>query len=338
MKKRRILASLPLVIMLFAFIYVQVFNQPILFCNDGTAINTCANIKPYFCQNGTLVEKSSICGCSDISVALDDKCISKYEIAPKKIRLDYTLRGEKSNIDFFVYKGLYNYLSKIPRYVNDSNPTLLDLKLKMLDEEQQRELLLPLVIEIINKAKTKEDQARIAISLVQTISFGNSDKTSQFGSNIFEYQRYPYEVLYDLQGICSEKSELLIFLLREIGYKTSYLYYNLEDHEATGIGCPKEESLDNTGYCFIETTGPSIITDNGVEYFGVTKLKSSPTIIDISEGISLGENFYEYKDARDLINIRDIIKQEGMITLFQHLRFKSLEKKYGLINYADYKF
>ena len=241
------------------------------------------------------------------------------------------MRGEKGELNITVYKGMVDYLSKIPRYIESvQNPTLSDFKLKLINEEQQRELLLPLVEQIENLTKDREDQARIAISLVQNIPFGNSTNVLKFGNLYVEYQRYPYEVLYDDKGICSEKSALLIFLLREIGYGTASLYYNAENHEAVGIECPREYGVDNSSYCFVETTGPSIITDDQTEYFGISRqLDSVPIVINISRGIILSKNLYEYKDAQNLIEIRKATNENGELNPLQYFEFNNLKNKYG---------
>ena len=39
-----------------------------------------------------------------------------------------------------------------------------------------------------------------------------------------------------------------------------------ENHESVGIRCPLEESYKESGYCFIETTAPAIISDDSIEY------------------------------------------------------------------------
>jgi len=334
--------SILIVVVLFIFFYL-LFSKDYS-CNDGTRYNECSNIKPYFCSNGVLIEKASICGCDKNLGIVSDTCVSSYQNGPKNITLHYVLRGEKREINFTVYKGMTDYLSKIPRYIESvQNPTLLDFKLRLIDEEQQRGLLLPLVVQIESLTKDKTDQARIAISIIQNIPFGNSTNSLKFGNIYVEYQRYPYEVLYDNKGICSEKSALLIFLLREMGYGTSSIYYNLENHEAVGIECPKEKGVNNSSYCFVETTGPSIITDDETEYFGVDRqLSSIPKVINISTGISLEKNLYEYKDAEILINVRKDMKVNGEINPLQYFEFQNLRGKYGLIvfnkTYNSYTF
>ncbi len=329
-----------LFLILWGGIYFLFFNKGVVsICNDGTTSNECSKIKPYFCSNGILIEKASSCGCSNISKIDTDKCVSDFQKEAKEITLDYILRGKTGEINFTVYKNLSDYLSEIPRYMDSSqNPTLLDFKLRVLNEEQQRELLLPLVVKIESLTKDKTDQARIAISIVQNIPFGNSSKTTQIGSTRVEYQRYPYEVLYDMKGVCSEKSELMIFLLREIGYGTASLYYNIENHEAVGIKCQRERNKPSE-FCFVETTGPSILTDDRTEYFGTARqLNSSPKITPISDGISFGTNLYEYKDAKILIGVRESMKEYGTVNFLQHFQFRNLKQKYGLVDFSEYTF
>lgn len=340
-KKGVLISSIIVFFILFLLIGIYYFfSSRTSFCSDGTKNQECSIIKPYYCLNGNFIKNSSFCGCSLISKENEEGCISEYQNGEKELVLNYTLRGENKNISFKVYKGVYDYLLKVPRYIDSSkNPTLLDFKLKNLDEEFQEEFLFPLVVQIEDITKNKADQARIAISLVQNIPFGESVKSSSFKRiNKVDYQRYAYEVLYDLEGVCSEKSGLLIFLLRKLGFGTAFIYYPLENHEVTGIKCPISNSLNQTGYCFIETTAPSIISDNKVEFVEIIELTSIPQIIPISDGFSFGNNMYEYADAKSFAKIRENIRQYGAINAFQSSKFKSLKKKYGLIDFYSYQF
>ena len=313
----------------FDIALTQIKSKPIPTCGDGTLHASCSLIKPYFCDQGVLMEKASACGCGDSMKASGDSCISKYSTGENNISFNYTLNGKYGLIDLIVYDGANNYVSKLPKEIYLSageQPLKSDFKLKSVDEEQQRGFLLPLVAKIQNKTDDEDDQVRIAISLVQNIPYGFSNKTPVVGANGgINYSRYPYEVLYDNAGICGEKSALLSFILKEMGYKTAFFYYPDENHEAIGIGCPVENSVLNSGYCFIETTGPSIITDDSLEYVGGIILNSEPQIILISKGKSIGKNWVEYKDAQMMKKIR-----RGFV-LFENFKLGGLEKKYGLV-------
>lgn len=321
-----------LMIVSYLFIFVIEEKKEVI-CGDGTFNENCSLRKPYFCLDGVLAEKASVCGCPEILTKKGDLCISKYQTNLKNITLKYVLRGEENEIDFVIYGEMVDYISNLPKsiyYQEDEKPSRGDFKLMSINEEEQRELLLPLVTKIQNIAENKEDQVRIAISIVQNIPYGESEKVITLVSNQVNYSRYPYEVLYDMQGACEGRSELLAFLLREIGYGVALFYYPLESHEAVGIKCPVEYSLNNTGYCFVETTGASIITDNQRYYIGWGKLSSVPEIILTLDGISLSNNLYEYKDARCLIEISKVIDEKGKINFFQYKKLEYLRKKYGL--------
>lgn len=337
-------AYLGVIILIFLIFLITFFflflYKPVYFCNDGTVYNNCSSIKPYFCSNGNLMENASLCGCSNTSAIHGNKCFSDYQSNPKNITLNYTVDGKSGNLSFIVYGKLSDYLSKLPRYMQynpDANSVLLDFKVRSLDNPEQKDLLAPLIIAIENLTSNKDDQARIAVSIVQNIPFGSSNKTLKFGGISMDYYRYPYEVLYDMQGVCGEKSELLAFLLRGIGYESAFIYYKPENHEALGIKCPMQKSLNNTGYCFIETTGPSIISDYQTEYAGIGQLKSTPEIIPVPDGeVGFGEksnSFYEYNDAKILDSIRQRAEDFGTINFIQHLQYQELKKKYGLASF-----
>ena len=320
-----------LTIFLITFVSAGLFQKEKI-CGDGTIEGECSMHQPYFCSEQILVEKASICGCSNLTELEGDFCLSPYQINPKEIKLKYILRGEEEEINYVVYEGLANYLFNLSDFIiysNGQEPSRIDFKLRNINEENQKVLLVPLVVKIQNLADSKEDQARIAISLVQNIAFGGSDKLITLENNSVNYSRYPYEVLYDQKGICASKSELMVFLLREIGYEKVFFYYKSENHDSVGIKCPEEYGLLNTSYCFVETTSPSIITDYENVYLGGVKLTSYPEIMNISKGNSL-EYMYEYKDANRLKKIRKGIEETGKTNLLRHFKLKQIIKKYGL--------
>jgi len=336
-----ILTSLLFILFLLFIIGYFILEKPpekALTCSDGTFYETCSLRKPFFCSDGKLIEKASVCGCSKFLTKKDDSCISKYQNNPKNITLEYILRGEKDEINYTVYGGVIDYLFSLSRHIfysEEENVFRRDFKLKNINEEIQREMLLPLVIKIQNLAMDKEDQARIAISLIQNIPYEASEEIFMFEygqANQTNSSGYPYDVFYNMNGSCEEKSNLLAFLLKEIGYGVAIFYYPIENHEVVGIKCPVEYSLNSTGYCFVETTGPSIISDKGGYYLGWGKLSSEPEVMLISEGDSLGKNLYEYEDAEDWVKINGILEEKGKINIIRHWKLEKLREKYGLIH------
>lgn len=327
------------VIIIFTLFVIGIFSNLINIikkesvCGDGTLPKECSSRQPYFCFKGTLIEKAYTCDCPEVLTRNRDSCISKYQTKSKNITLKYTLRGEKKEMKFTVYKGMVEYISGLPKIIyhdKDEEISRQDYELGIIDEKEQRELLLPLVTKIQNIAENREDQVRIATSIVQTIQYEASEKTIPFGSIEVGYSRYPYEVLYEVKGVCEGKSKLLAFLLKEMGYGVILFYHSAENHISVGIKCPIKYSLNNTGYCFIETTAPAIISDNSMAYVGGIKLTSEPKIIFVSEGDSLKSNLYEYKDAKEMKKINEAIEQDSGFNGFE---LEKLQKKYSLANF-----
>jgi len=200
-----------------------------------------------------------------------------------------------------VYGGMNDHLKSLPRFIvyriDQSPPKDIDFIMKDLDNKEQKPFIDPLVKEIENITSNKDDQARIAISLVQNMEY---DSTGLRTGTI--KGKYPYEVLYTGCGVCSEKSELLSYMLRELGYGVVMFRFESETHDAVGIKCPQEYSYRGTGYCFVESTSPSIITYSSGDYAvagnSTTKLISMPKELKICDGNSFPSISEEYEDAQ----------------------------------------
>lgn len=252
-------------------------------CNDGTFHGGCSENKPYFC-NDALVEKASVCGCPKNFTIEGEECFSEFNVGEKNVSLKYSFKDEEKEIDFVVYGEFYNYSKDISRFIDyDSGeqPSRRDFKLNIVDNEIQKEMLMPLVVGIQNLAKDKKEQVEIARSLVQNIPYdfvkANLSLWAQAVST-----KYPYEVLYDNLGVCGEKSDLLVILLREIGYGTAIFYFPEKNHEGVGIKCSFFKDYRDSGYCYIETTSLSLINDVGI----LNSLGGSEVfeVIEISDG------------------------------------------------------
>ncbi|MFP4524048.1 MAG: AN1-type zinc finger domain-containing protein [Candidatus Woesearchaeota archaeon] len=265
-------------------------------CEDGTIYDECSTEKPLFCTEGELIEKASRCGCPREYKVKGEECISKYETNPKKRNFEAVVRGETTRIQFTVYKGLNDYLKGISRTITymqgEAPPTDRNFIMRSLNNKKQEEYLNELVEKIKKKTTDEDEQVRIAVSLVQNIPYDHEGLST---GNI--KGKYPYEVLYTNSGVCSEKAQLLAYLLRELGYGVAILRYGPENHDAVGIECPTRYQYKNTGYCFIESTSPTIMTDSQGDYIGAGKLTTTPQVITISDGKSLDSINEEYQDA-----------------------------------------
>ena len=257
---------------------------------------------------------------------------TNYETGLISKSYGYAVRGKSDSISVNLYSGVYNKISSegtppsCVRYNHDTSPCTSDeiqqSYLKFIDDQYQKKDLDNLINSIKAKTSIKDDQARIAISLVQNIPYDYSKLYT-----VSTDMRYPYEVLYDNTGICAEKSVLLAYLLRGLGYGVVLFEFKAENHMAVGIKSPSQYSYLNSGYAFIESTSPTIITDSQGNYVGAGKLTSTPQIFQISEGNSMTSISEEYQDSISY-------NQLGTGRTLAPVKYKQWEMlvwKYGLI-------
>jgi predicted nucleic acid binding AN1-type Zn finger protein len=302
--------------------------MPILRCADGTEYGACAPQRPIRCVAGQLVEFASYCGCPDSDVPDGNRCVSKYLTGGKDEQFSYTLRGRSGTIDLTVYEGLRDYLAAIPRsyYCTPRCPTAQELELRIIDEPEQDRILRSLVEAIEAETDTINDRARIAISLVQTIPYDYEGYESDSLNS-----RYPYEVLYDGRGVCGEKSKLLAYLLRELGFGVALFDYDEENHQSVGIRCPSEYTYAGTDYCFIESTSPTIITHSTGTYVGAGTLGPPSEVIPIADGMSLSDVREEYEDANQLAYLDGRAEERNnVLSRSNYRKWLDLVDKYGI--------
>ena len=257
----------------------------------------------------------------------------------------YVLRGKYDSIYFSLHYGVYNRISSEPtlykcsRYAGDNSTCTIEedqqYYLKYLDDPYQKKDLDDLVNSIKDKTSIQDDQARIAISLVQNIPYDDA-KFSERNAGGNGETSYPYEVLYDNKGVCEDKSLLLAYLLRGLGYDIVLFDFSSEKHMAVGIKSPIQYSYINSGYAFIESTVPSIPTDSQGDYIGVGKLTSTPQIIRISDGSTFTSISGEYQDFVVFNQLENEAKnQDGMLPQEQYYESHAIAEKYGILFKGD---
>ncbi|WP_321506084.1 hypothetical protein [uncultured Methanoregula sp.] len=229
----------------------------------------------------------------------------------------YTLNGKSDVIPLALSTSVYqDYTKKAEPSIKNGNSAYF---LGYVNDPEQQPYIAALARAIQEKTSVQDDQARIAISLVQHIPYRDG---SQY--------RFPYEVLYSGQGVCGEKSLLLASLLQKLGYGSAVFYFVKEDHMTTGIAAPSAYDYRGTGYAFIEATEPNIITYDGSEFsFGT--LASVPEVIIVGTGRSLSTVSSEYQDARTYTTIEGDINH---LSTTESAKLDSLDAKYDLSYYT----
>lgn len=246
----------------------------------------------------------------------DNQIVGVQGSISKTNTLPYILRGRKGHVTVMVYDRVYNELnSREPIfYEGERDQAFQTVFYNQLQDDNFKELF----DKITKLTNSTDDQVRIVVSIVQNMNYitGYDDYSAQ----------YPYETLYTGSGDCSQKSILLAYLLKNLGYDTVLFIFETERHMAVGIKTTDSYDFMNTGYAFIETTTPSIITDSqGFFEFGF--LTSSPTIIPVSKGKSFQNLQEEYNDAKTLQRLE---KMGSILSEYNYKQWESLIQKYGI--------
>lgn len=157
------------------------------------------------------------------------------------------------------------------------------------------------------KQNLSEDQIlELAVAFVQSIPYDSAKAKNIVSKTTHEEPRFPYEVLYDNQGVCSDKSFLALALIRRLGYGAALFQFENENHMAIGIQCPKSYSSYDSGYCYVETTTPGHkigIIPNIDTSTGAAIKKSEKTLYEGGEEST--------QDARDLETTEIFQKTSG---------------------------
>lgn len=225
----------------------------------------------------------------------------------------YTLNGKTDSIPLALPTSVYNdYTKKAVPPVKDGNSADF---LAFINDAEQQQYVTALASAIELKTDSPDDQARIAVSLVQHIPYS--------GGNQY---RYPYEVLYNGHGVPGEKSMLLALLLRDLGFGSSVFSFIPEDHMAAGISVLAPYDYQNTGYAFIDATEPDMITyDGSISSFGT--VSSKPEVTLVGAGRQLSAVSADYNDAHEWATMMANINH---LSTGQRQQYDILNNKYDL--------
>lgn len=269
-------------------------------------------------------------GCSDFEESFNDFIGIEPDVKdlmtnPKNVTLTFRYENSNWTFNYTVYQGLNDYLAGLDDSISGYYVLTKNFIMRDIDQKHQKELLSPLIDVIQDFADNKDDQARIAVSIVQNIPYDYEEANA-----LLRDTKYPYEVLYNLKGVCGEKSCLLTFMLRELGFGVAIFEFEDDNHRAVGIECPIEYSYRDSGYCFVESTKPVIITFSESNYTNVGKLGSCE-VIEICQGYSFGSVSEEYYDAIEYYNlIEKSNRNDGILNHNDYDRWLELKNKYGI--------
>ncbi|HPN54379.1 MAG TPA: hypothetical protein PLB52_00440 [Candidatus Moranbacteria bacterium] len=178
----------------------------------------------------------------------------------KKFEWEY--KGKKYSLEKTLYKSVYEYYKSKPKeysYLGEL-PTNWEeeyyaMFLKSDPTDATMAELANQIEELGKKNNLNDDQiVELAISFVQTIPYDDAKAANILQEIGKEELLYPYEVLWEQKGVCSDKSLLAYALLDKMGYGVALFEFEQEKHMAAAVECPQNYSNYDSGYCFVETT------------------------------------------------------------------------------------
>lgn len=329
-KKQSLMVWVPFIALLLVLVIALAAFLPVIIGTNGT------NVFPFFSNGGTdtrgpvgqpgqvIVKTPAPVYSIGPTVSTELGGIPKQYQAIKtgavQKSFPYILRGGEGTVNFTMYQGVTREIAKEDPY---SYVGEKDRYQKFIDLPVQDSFLVLLVDAIREKTGDPDDQVRIAVSLVQQIPYDQE----MLDKGTLEI-RYPYQTLFDNKGVCCEKSVLLAYILHKLGYGVALFDYDNEQHTAVGIRVAPEYSYKNTGYAFIETTTPLIITDGNGEYPAFGRIMSMPEVLPAGNGDSFKSVGEEWNDAREWDRLNSLGPVLGRS---DYSAWQSLCRKYGIV-------
>jgi hypothetical protein len=260
---------------------------------------------------------------------------------PKEVTFKWELKNQNYEIKKTLYESVDQYYAKkekgistgreessIKRYLAapSQDQTISDLTAQLVSLGQSRGL-------------SKDEIVDLTLAFVQAIPYDSARAQTDL-----THPRYPYEVLYENLGICSDKSLLADALMQKLGYGTAVFLFTSEEHMAIGVECPKTYSSYDSGYCFAETTAtgnkigliPELqdnlqakalaalptYSENSISSSG--KKLSNPLILNETTGLEYSGIINTLKLASEITSLKSDLNSESSQITSDEAKLKSM--------------
>lgn len=212
----------------------------------------------------------------------------------KRFKVEFTLNEEN-----------YNYFKNLPR----KNDYAYYINSKWYLDNYNESDLDEIIFQIISIAKTNDlsdvETANMILNFVQAI---NSD------TGFSEDSKFPYELLYELEGDCKSTSILAAYILNRAGFKTIIIEF--EDHVGVGVNIDVpgiSYIYEGVVYAYGETTGSNHIFGNIPEEYEKQIpqfFHTAPeSVVDLKwhlESRFFNQTHNEYRINIDIINLGNV--------------------------------
>lgn len=183
----------------------------------------------------------------------------------KQITLKCNYRGQKVTVkenlyksidDFYgadpkkrSYTALSNYKGFVSSYPEDGAIDSLVQKINAKGKAMNlsKDEILDLATCFVQNIPYDREKGKIVLSQGDGVNVNPLDAKAMLG-------RFPYETLYDNEGICTDKSYLEAAIVEKMRYGVAILTFNKERHMAVGVKTPAKYSSYDGKYSYLETT------------------------------------------------------------------------------------
>jgi hypothetical protein len=205
-------------------------------------------------QIGSALEQAIEKGQSQIPFPQPEQSVARSFVWKHK-NVEYSL-------DMILYQSIYAYYqAKQKEYVYDGNLPVdweAEYYAMFLQYDSADKTIPDLALQIKKLGKehklTDDQIIDLMISFVQSIAYDDVKAKNILDKTGNTTVSFPYEVLYEQKGVCSDKSILAYALLRQMGYGAAFFIFEKENHMAVAVQCPRTYSTYASGYCYAETT------------------------------------------------------------------------------------
>lgn len=223
----------------------------------------------------------------NFSIILEDDLYQDYKNAPKV--LTYAVNNPPVNLDEAFY----------------------DIFLSVKEGDDSLDKIVKALQNIAYKNNYSSDSlAELALAFVQYIPY-DYNKAKESELSLY----YPYETLYLNRGVCSDKTLLAYQILKKLGFGVAIMNFPDINHSALGLACENRDSINNSGYCYVETTNyfpPGVIPQN----------------ISQGQALTLTYDFTNFFSTASLGEIKILKKTVGKL----YLGIPAVKDKVALLN------
>jgi hypothetical protein len=192
-----------------------------------------------------------------LTMLLTINSVSASEIFKQRFNWQYL--GKTFTMELILNSKTYDYYKKSDKRLLFTKEASLGKFLNIKDNDNLIKMITDKLIVLARKNEIPQEKLpEFASAFVQFIPYDSIKAVDILAENwspdtdIY----FHYETVYMNKGVCTDKSILLVSILRNMGYGTALLLMDSAHHAAAAIACPIDKSINKTGYCYIETTAP----------------------------------------------------------------------------------